>query len=575
MPDGMQESIAHIINKNTDTDYLLQHLIEIQQQYQYIPDLAIEMLGQVTGLSETHIKAVISFYSFLSLEYQGDYRILFSDNFTDRIGNNQLLLERLSTRLQDVSVSIGLTSCTGLCDQGPGLLVNGIAINNLDDDRIDQIAELILSGQPVNEWPETLFQIANNIQRSDFQLKLQADKGIALKKALELGADATLQLVDDSGLRGRGGAGFKTASKWSFCRQNESENRYVVCNADEGEPGTFKDRVLLCSYADEMIEGMTICASVIGAEQGLIYLRGEYRYLLQPLEKILQHRRSKGLLGKNILGQQGVNFEIEIHLGAGAYICGEESSLIESLEGKRGIPRIRPPFPVQQGYKNQPTVVNNVETFWSVCNILSEGAEWFKQAGTEQSSGTRLLSISGDCERPGIYEYAFGVSMADILKDCGGQNAQAVQMAGAAGTTVLAKDFDRRMSFEDLATGGSFMVIGPERHLIDLLDNFATFFKHESCGFCTPCRVGSNLIAEIIQRFKHQQGSRVDLQQLESISRIMKETSFCGLGSSAPTAFMNAIEQNRGLFDGLMKTDSDGPVFDLEQATSEFRRITQ
>ncbi len=575
MSTAKAEAIEKIIDQNHDPAYLLQHLIEIQHQFHYIPEAAIARLAVITGFSETHIQAVVTFYSFLSLEYQGDYRILFSDNFTDRIGHNQKLKTLLEERVKDVSVFIDTTSCTGLCDQGPGLLVNGMAINDLDDTRIDEIVTLIRDKKPVADWPDHLFAIRDNIQRRDYQLQQERTQGQGLAYALSWGPDKTLEIVDASGLRGRGGAGFKTASKWSFCKQHESDQHYVVCNADEGEPGTFKDRILLNAYAEEVIEGMTICASVIGATRGLIYLRGEYRYLLEALQGTIDKLCRENKLGDNILGQDNFNFHIEIHLGAGAYICGEESSLIESLEGKRGIPRIRPPFPVQQGYKNKPTVVNNVETFWSVSHILNQGADWFTQAGTDASPGTRLLSISGDCTRPGIYEYPFGVSLVEILKDCGGADAQAVQMAGAAGTTVLAKDFERKLSFEDLATGGSFMVIGPQRDLMGLLDNFATFFRHESCGFCTPCRVGTLLIEEIIQRFNNNQGSQVDLEQLQHVAQIMQETSFCGLGSTAPTAFIDALKQNPELFTTRMGDDRDNPVFDLAQATSDYKRITQ
>jgi [NiFe] hydrogenase diaphorase moiety large subunit len=343
----------------------------------------------------------------------------------------------------------------------------------------------------------------------------------------------------------------------------------VVCNADEGEPGTFKDRVLLDLYTDAVIEGMTICARVIGATRGFIYLRGEYRFLLDKINTALDARRQQGLLGQNILGHEDFNFDIDIHLGAGAYICGEESALIESLEGKRGTPRVRPPFPVQQGYMNKPTVVNNVETFFSVNYIAANGAASFNKVGTDQSMGTRLLSISGDCEVPGIYEYPFGVSLNQILQDCGGEHAQAVQMAGAAGHLVLAKDFDRVMSFEDLATGGSFMVIGPERNLLQVLDNFARFFEHESCGFCTPCRVGTRLVAEIIDGFSRGQGSQGSFNQLGAINDLMTHSCFCGLGCSAPTVFIDAMRDCRPLFESQMQA-GDNPVFDLEGAVTEF-----
>ena len=557
-------------------EQLLQSLIKIQQQYSCIPRTEIEKLKQQSALSVAQIESVIAFYSFLSLENQGRYRVLFSDNITDRMSHNQELYQRLSAAVDGCDeVTIDFTSCTGLSDQGPGLLVNGTAINRLDAARIDQIAQLICSHQPLSSWPVSLFQIEDNIQRRDQQLSMPVVPGASIRKAVELGSHRIMQMLTESGLRGRGGAGFKTATKWNCCIHSESTERYVVCNADEGEPGTFKDRILLNSYASYVIEGMSCCALVTGARKGFIYLRAEYQYLLEHLNQLLQQQRDQNLLGKSILGVEGFDFDIQIHLGAGAYICGEESSLIESLEGKRGIPRIRPPFPVIRGYKNQPTVVNNVETFWSVSHIIMQGSEWFTRQGTEKSKGTRLLSISGDCSRPGIYEYPCGVSLHDILHDCGGQDAQAVQIAGAAGNLVLAKDFQRCMSFEDLPTGGSFMVLGRERCLIDLLQNFARFFKHESCGFCTPCRVGTTVIDQLIGRFSLGQGSRGDLQQLKQTAELMKQTSFCGLGTSAPTAFLDAIKHCPELFESRMSSDRDNPAFDLEQATSEFRQLTR
>jgi [NiFe] hydrogenase diaphorase moiety large subunit len=453
--------------------------------------------------------------------------------------------------------------------------VNGRAINHLNAARIDEIATLVRNAQPLTAWPESFFHIEDNIRRRDQQLSVQSNNGDALRKALQLGKDNIMQQLTQSALRGRGGAGFKTAAKWDYCLHSESTQRYVVCNADEGEPGTFKDRVLLNSYTHSVIEGMVICALVTGAREGFIYLRAEYSHLLDHLQGVLQKQRELNLLGNNILGRDGLDFDIQIHLGAGAYICGEESALIESLEGKRGVPRVRPPFPVISGYKNKPTVVDNVETFWSVSLIMLQGSDWFTAQGSELSRGTRLLSISGDCARPGIYEYPFGVSLKQILEDCAGQDAQAIQIAGAAGHLVLAKDFERCMSFEDLPTGGSFMVIGPQRNLLDMLQNFAHFFKHESCGFCTPCRVGTRVIAELIDRFKNGQGSRIDLHQLSQTARLMQKSSFCGLGCSVPTVFLDALEHCPELFEKGMGADPDNPVFDLEQAVSEFNQLSR
>ncbi len=563
-----------LIKNVNDPTRLLQYLIQIQAEYSYISHPSILQLSEKLGLSPKKIESVVSFYSFLSLEPQGDYRILFSNNITDRMAGSESLYSQLNQAVRGLSVSMDYTSCTGLCDQGPAMLVNGWAINRLDRKRIEEIIELIKNRQAVDKWPRSFFWIEDNIQRRDIQFSLQANEGEALACAIALGRDETIDRIDRSGLRGRGGAGFRTGSKWKFCRQTKSDSRYVVCNADEGEPGTFKDRVLLHDSPHAVIEGMTICAWAIGAEKGFIYLRGEYLFLLEPLKAVINQRRQDGLLGQNIQRRQGFNFDIEIHLGAGAYICGEESALIESLQGKRGNPRIRPPFPVVEGYNNKPTVVNNVETFWSVSRILVKGSEWFQQAGTEQSSGTRLLSISGDCQLPGIYEYPFGITLKEILDDCGGSDAQAVQMAGAAGTTVLAKDFNRQMSFEDLATGGSFMVMGPQRDLMEMLENFANFFHHESCGFCTPCRVGTYMIADLIHRFRTGVGSRDSLRQLKNITKLMQVASFCGLGSSAPTVFVNALKDNSQLFENLIDMNDEDPVFDLASAVNEFKQLT-
>lgn len=571
--EQVKDFVAQSIKPQADASLLLQILIKIQHRFSHIPDTAIEILQESLHVSKADILSVVSFYSFLSLENLGNYHVLFSDNITDRMAYNRTLCQRMQTKLEGASATVGYTSCTGLCDQGPGLLVNSMAINHVDEQRVDDIARLIQQNTPMSEWPAEFFNIEDNIRRRDLQLTMQAGNGDSLRIVLQKGSDWLLQTLHDSGLRGRGGAGFTTAAKWSLCQQAEASEHYVVCNADEGEPGTFKDRVLLNTDAHSVIEGMTLCARVINARRGFIYLRAEYRHLLQPLQDVLQQRRDDGLLGQGILGQQGFDFDIDIHLGAGAYICGEESALIESLEGRRGIPRIRPPFPVVSGYKNKPTVVNNVETFWSASHICLQGSDWFRQAGTPESSGTRLLSISGDCEHPGIYEYPFGVRIDKILQDCGGQQAQAVQLSGAAGTLVLRRNFNHEISFEDLSSGGSFMVIGPERDLMDVAENFAHFFKHESCGFCTPCRVGTSLLVDSIHRFRQGHATHDDITHLEEMLKLMQVSSFCGLGCSVPTFFLGLLQDSPEVFKDLISSDNKNSEFNLDAALSESRQL--
>ena len=566
--------------------HLLQYLCQIQQRLSYIPGDAITQLARLTQLPESEIHGVIEFYSFLHKQPRGQYDILLSDSITDHMLGSRKLLQQLCTRLgvepgvprSDGLVTVDTTSCTGLCDQGPALLVNGTAVSRLSDQRIEQICQLIETATETSQWPAEFFDIEDNILRRDLLLADEtaaaSPDGSALRVLIENGSDALLDIIEQSGLRGRGGAGFRTGMKWRFCKQAEADSHYVVCNADEGEPGTFKDRVLLNSYANSVFEGMTLCAGIIGAQQGYLYLRGEYRYLLEPLQALLQQRRDNGLLGQDILGKDGFNFDIDIHLGAGAYICGEESSLIESLEGKRGIPRKRPPFPVTHGYLNKPTVVNNVETFMAAAKISALGADWFCHAGTPESTGTKLLSISGDCERPGIYEYPFGVTIKQVLEDCGAVDSQAVQIAGAAGTTLPVSDANRCIAFEDVATAGSFMVFNKERKLLDMVQNFARFFVHESCGFCTPCRVGSSLLKDLVEKLVNGHATQYDVAEMKQIGALMKRSSFCGLGTTAANPVLDLLNRFPQLVEEQLAHSGYEPAFDLDAALQDARDIT-
>ena len=562
--------------------HLLQHLCAIQNHYSYIPEKAAELLACSLHIPATQIFGVIDFYTFLHRQARGDFDIYFSDSITDRMLGSQLLLDNLCKKLEikpgvprpDGRVTVDVTSCTGICDQGPALLVNGLVVSRLNEERIGKIAELIESGTALSDWPPSFFNVEDNIRRSDILLDDKIIKGSAIESLLKKDSETMLEIIEQSGLRGRGGAGFSTARKWRFCRGTPAAEHYVVCNADEGEPGTFKDRILLNSYANTLFEGMTVCAGIIGARKGYLYLRGEYRYLLETLQQKLQKRREENLLGNSIAGKKDFDFDIEIHLGAGAYICGEESALIESLEGKRGIPRKRPPFPVTHGYLNQPTVVNNVETFVAAAKIAVFGADWFRSIGTEESAGTKLLSISGDCARPGIYEYPFGVSIRQILEDCGAEDTQAVQVAGAAGLTIPIHEFERKIAFEDLSTGGSFMVFNQQRDLLEMVQNFTHFFCHESCGFCTPCRVGGALMKNLVDKVLVGHATRGDLIEMQDIGLIMKQGSHCGLGVTAPNPVLDTLNKFPDIYTKRLANRGFEPAFDLDAALEESRKIT-
>ncbi len=580
---GLDKKISSIIDsKPNRADRLLQYLCEIQYQLNFIPQDAVELLASKLSLTPAHIQGVISFYSFLHDSPRGRYDIYISDSITDHMLGSQRLIESLCEKLavtpgspsSDKLVTVDTTSCTGLCDQGPAMLVNGWAVSRLDECRIDQIAKLIRHKTPTHLWPEEFFVVEDNIRRRGPLLSDECKSGEALLKLIKEGADYIHDLIKASGLRGQGGAGFNTSVKWQYCKDARAEQRYVVCNADEGEPGTFKDRVLLSSFAEKVIEGMTICAAVIGATKGFIYLRAEYRYLRKHLQEVIDSRRLKGLLGLAILDKSGFQFDIEIHMGAGAYICGEESSLLESLEGKRGIPQTRPPFPVTKGYMGKPTVVNNVETFAATTMIAIKGANWFKAYGTKESSGTKLLSISGDCRHPGIYEYPFGVSIKQVLNDCGAEHTQAVQIAGAAGTTLSANEFYRLIAFEDVSTGGSFMVFNQDRDLMDMVVNFAHFFAHESCGFCTPCRVGGTLLKDLVDKAQSGHASLSDLDEMRNIGQLMINASHCGLGATAANHVLDTLMKVPHIYKNKVKQTDYEPAFDLDASLEEARRIT-
>ncbi|MEO8331095.1 MAG: NAD(P)H-dependent oxidoreductase subunit E [Gallionella sp.] len=566
-----------------ESTHLLHVLHALQQQFLHISDAAVQEVAAHLDLPISQVDAVVEFYSFFHKTPRGRYDILFSNcTSCGYLAGGVDLLDMLAQRLgittgetrTDGRVSIDQTSCIGMCDHGPALLVNGTPIIGLDASKIASIAMLVEAETPLADWPAEWFQVGDNICVSGLLLNDDLVAGEGLHAMLARGAGDTLNEVIHSGLRGRGGAGFSTGMKWRFCRDAQGDAHYVVCNADEGEPGTFKDRMLLHSHADSLFEGMTVCAFVVGARQGYVYLRGEYRYLLPHLKSVLLRRRELGLLGVNILGQTGFDFDIEIVAGAGAYICGEESALIESLEGKRGIPRVRPPFPVTHGYLGQPTVVNNVETFVAAAHIALRGRAWFRAAGTEKSAGSKILSVSGDCAAPGIYEYPFGVSVRQVLVDCGARDVQAVQAGGPSGTLIGSAEFDRRLGFDDLPTGGSLMVFGQSRDLLAVIVNFAHFFAHESCGYCTPCRVGTRLLSNGLDKIAGGHGTRYDLDELQRIGMLVKRRSHCGLGQTAANPLLDGLQRFPKVIEQRLVHRDFEPYFDLDAALGEARLIT-
>ncbi len=377
------------------------------------------------------------------------------------------------------------------------------------------------------------------LSRVDLIFKPEGKEVELLKKRLtEDGDDFILELID-SGLKGRGGAGFLTGLKWKLAREAKADQKYVICNADEGEPGTFKDREILERVPRKVFTGMALCGHIVGATKGFIYLRAEYKYLAPKLKKCMADLNDE-------FKKIGLDFTLDIRYGSGAYVCGEETALIESMEGKRGEPRNKPPFPVTEGYLNKPTVVNNVETFVNTIIISEIGFKEYKKLGTDHSRGMKLFSISGDAVKEGIYELELGMSLADFVEEFGDGDTKAVQVGGASGFCVPRKKFKETIiGFEGIPTGGSMKIFNSSRSMYNVLHNYLDFFQEESCGQCTPCRVGCQQLLLGIEAVKRRERPSSYLDELMKLADTMKISAKCGLGQSVGNAFVSIIENFR------------------------------
>ncbi|MFC1499437.1 NAD(P)H-dependent oxidoreductase subunit E [Candidatus Zixiibacteriota bacterium] len=527
----------------SDRSALMPILHAIQERYRYIPDRALQSIAYSLDIHPAEVAAVASFYSFFETrEKLGKYVIRLCQTISCDMAAKENVARQLENELgitfgettEDRMFTLRYTNCLGLCDQGPAMLVNERLFANVTPKKVHHILTEARRDFIRSEFP---YFIPSNVRRSGPLLDNGIEPVEALRMALDRQPTEIIEAIDTAKLKGRGGAGFPTALKWRLAAEDPDNRKYVVCNADEGEPGTFKDRYLLSEHFDTVLDGMTIAARAIGAQQGYIYLRIEYLYLKETLMEAIIRRRNAGQLGENILGKEGFSFDIDIRMGAGSYVCGEETALIQSLEGERGEPRNRPPFPVDTGFFGHPTIVNNVETFLDAAMIIARGPEWFIEHGTDDSKGTKLFSISGDCERPGIYELPFGTSINDLLKEVGAEDAKAVQIGGAAGRCVARERFDRTLGFDDLSTGGSIIVFGPETDMLEVARNFSDFFIEESCGQCTPCRIGNVKIREGITLLEEGHCSSAYLQELIKLGDTMRLVSKCGLGQAGGNAF--------------------------------------
>ncbi|MCB1868464.1 MAG: NAD(P)H-dependent oxidoreductase subunit E [Gammaproteobacteria bacterium] len=579
-----------------DPGRLMDILLDVQRDLKGVEPAAMELIADQLGITRVEVEGMVTFYSFFSDKIKGDVVIRLCGDIVDRHAGGREIAKIFS---EELGIAVGETSADGrfsleqtpflgMSDQAPAAMIDQTIVTCLSPEKVRHICSSLKAGvRPEglvtahgdgnNGHPLIRAEVSNNIRHAGEVLLCQVPANAGLHGCLLLQPRKILDELEESGLTGRGGAGFPTGRKWRVAADTPAQQRYVICNADEGEPGTFKDRVLLTERADLMVEGMTIAAFAIGSSAGIIYLRAEYGYLRAYLESVLQARREQGLLGRDISGKQGFEFDIRIQMGAGAYICGEESALISSCEGLRGEPKNRPPFPVESGYLGFPTVVDNVETFCCVSRIMERGGAWFGGFGTGKSTGTKLFSVSGDCARPGVYELPFGITVRELLERADAPEAAAVQVGGPSGEMINMGQFDRRLCLEDLPTGGSVMVFSLHRNILEIVDYFLEFFIEESCGYCTPCRVGNVFLRKRIEKVRRGLCEREDLDYLKELGKTISMTSRCGLGRTSPNPVLSTIRNFPLVYAVLLKEHGDGvqASFDIQSALEESRRLAK
>ena len=577
----MESTKSSALSKRSE---LLDCLWSFQDKKGYISDADIVDCAKRLDLSRVEVEGVLSFYHFFTRTPRGKYTVYLNNSIVSEHRGYQRIREALEKETgssfdhPEPTDLFGLyeTPCIGLSDQEPAALINFYPFTNLNSLKIRDIVQRLRQGVDPKDICDEIPDNIRFVPPSDRAIIFREYyPGIALERIKDLTAEDVLQEIHDSGLRGMGGAFFPTSIKWKACRDEPAEPKFIVCNADEGEPGTFKDRVLLNSLAGLLLEGMAVAAYVTGAKYGIIYLRAEYIWLRDKINKTIEQFRRMHLLGDDILGIPGFSFDIRLQIGAGAYVCGEETALLNSLEGKRGEPRTKFFFPTQKGYLDKPTVVNNVETLCVAARIVQLGARQFKQRGFEGSYGTKLISVSGDCHAPGIYELEWGTPVSRLLELAKADDPYFIQVSGPSGECINIDESNRVFSYDDLKCGGSFMIFNDRRNILEVLANFADFFSKESCGVCTPCRAGNYIVRQKLQKMELGIARNSDLEEIRHWGEIMKNTSRCGLGKTATKSLCLAMEKfSKDLVnieipdDGLMNRQ-----FDMEKAVEDYEQF--
>lgn len=536
-------------------------LKEIQTHHSVLTPASITDAARALKLPPHQLYGLATFYSMLSLEERKkvlrvcDGPVCWLKRAS---GQSPVNSDRLVSEWQNKigsEFSVERTSCLGLCDRAPAVLVEDEQAGPVEANEVNKVCEGWRGVQ--TDFSEVrkgevrvMTSLIGKIDPDSIEDALANGVYDGLKKALQTDPGTVLSEVESSGLQGRGGAGFPVGRKWRFVASEKRTPRYIICNADESEPLIFKDRVLIDTNPHQLIEGMTIAGYACGASEAWIYIRGEYEYQARRLEKAIEQAKAKHLLGENISGTD-FSFNIHVHRGAGAYICGEETALIESLEGKRGEPRLRPPYPPTYGFRGQPTTVNNVESFCAVPHILKNGAEWWKSLSTYATPGTKMYMVLGHVKNPGLFEAPFGLTLRQIIEEFGGGMADdsAFKFAlcgGAAGTIVDESLLDVPIDFSSGQKGislgaGSFLICDQSVSPVTMLRELLHFFAIESCGKCTPCRVGTWRSLEILKHLADGKGQKGDLDELKTLAELMQDSSFCGLGQSVAIPMKSAL----------------------------------
>ena len=546
----------------------------------WLPMEALKLISEGMDIPYAYLYGVMSFYTMFSPTPRGKYIIRMCESPPCHILGSDNLLEALKAELGikagettgDGLFTLEHTACLGVCEVSPAMQINEVVFGRLTVERIKNIISDYRAGKTVDyrTLPRTtnpmsdyvssgdeMVLLANVDQIDPLSLDAYLERGgyEGLKKALAMTQAEVVDTVKNSGLRGRGGAGFPTGLKWSFTMPNPTTPKYIVCNADEGEPGTIKDRYIMEGDPHRVLEGMAIAGYAVGATYGYIYVRGEYYLSMYRLNKAIADAEAKGLLGDNIQGT-GFSFHIQVQTGGGSYVCGEETALIESIEGKRGNPRVKPPFPGVVGVWNKPTIVNNVESLASVPGIVVNGSEWYKAKGTADAAGTKIFQVVGQVKNPGIVEANCGMTVRELIDKYGGgvkegRQFKTCQTGGSSFGFFKDEHLDTPMEYMAMAKAegalgsGTMLVMDDTTCVIDVVKSILYFFQHESCGFCLPCRRGTRVLYELISKVAAGIGTQADLDRMISVSQIMVDSSNCALGMSPYFFIKTTIERFR------------------------------